>query len=138
MKYCIILLFIICFRQVTAQEQLMTSISNSSTGDFMPIPQFDSPNLDFSKITEGAKVISIGTSNSFFHKTYLINKEGHAISSGFMPSIYFQPNNNKVVISGFSNRYRDSFNPYGAYDMTSMIILTTFNSFISRIKINRR
>ena len=85
----------------------------------------------------GNKLISVRTANPYFHKTYLINKNGETISSGFMPSVYFRPNDNLIVISGFNDK-KDSFNPYGAYDMASVVLFSTLNSFISKLKINRR
>ena len=87
--------------------------------------------------TQRNKLISVPTANPYFHKTYLINKNGETISSGFMPSVYFRPNDNLIVISGFPDK-KNSFNPYGAYDMASMVLFSTFNSFISKLKINRR
>jgi hypothetical protein len=100
--------------------------------------QFTSPNPDLLNISNGAKLISISTSDIYFHKTYLINKEGESLSSGYMQSPYFLPNDNLIVISGHTNRRKDSFNPYGAYDMVSMVVLGTFNKFLSRIKRNKR
>ena len=87
---------------------------------------------------KGTKLISVRTPNPYFHRTYLIDKNGDTVSSGFMPSVYFRPNDNKVVITGRPMEQNDSFNPYGAKDFSSMLIYTTVNSFLSKIKLNKR
>jgi hypothetical protein len=84
------------------------------------------------------KLMAIASADGYFHRTYLIDQENESISSGFMPSPYFRPNNNLIVITGKRSMPRDSFNPYGADDLPSFIFFGTVNNFISRIKINRR
>ena len=82
--------------------------------------------------------VAVVTPNKFYHKTFLLNNEGTSISSSFMPSTYYRPNNNMIIITGLSQKTRDSFNPYGATDLTSMVFLSTVNSFISKIRLSRR
>lgn len=138
MRYLGLLFFILLFSQLSAQDGFI-GINNGLYNASLPTNlSIHKPNLNFLEFTEGSSLVSVRTSNAYFHKSYLINKKGETLSSGFMPSPYFLANSNKVVINGQNTSQKDSFNPYGAYDMTSMILLTTFNSFISRIKINRR
>ena len=59
-------------------------------------------------------------------------------NSDWIGRSYFLPNDNFIVISGKNTRSKDSFNPYGASDMTSAIIFGTFNNIISKLKIRRR
>jgi len=138
MKYLGTLFLIFSLSQAIAQDSFLSESSNLANQDLYTSHYLIKPNLSFLESTEGAKLISVRTTNTHFHKSYLINKNGETLSSGFMPSAYFSPNDNLIVISGQNTKQQDSFNPYGAYDMTSMIILSTFNGFISRIKINRR
>lgn len=138
MKYLLFLSFILISGCALAQNNVLNSNGTISKYYSSMEDKLSAPNINFQRFTEGTKLISVRTSDAYFHKSYMINKDGETLSSGFMSSAYFQPNNNIVVVSALPTRYRDSFNPYGAYDMMSMIVLSTFNNFISRLKINQR
>jgi len=137
MKYLSFLVFVLFINQVLAQESLKILPSTLVSGEVYSPAKY-SFNFDLSKITDGAKLIMVRTNNISFHKTYFINKNGEALSHGFRPATMFSPNDNLIVVGGQNTQHRDSFNPYGANDMTSMIILSTVNNFISRIKIGKR
>jgi len=139
MRFLVLLILVIGLNKTLAQSSTYEFFSTDFIQEqqFSEIP-FPSPNPDFLYISEGTKLITLCTSDIYFHKSYLVNKKGETLSAGYMPSSYFLPNDNPIVISGFANRVKDSFNPYGANDMPSMIVLATFNNFISRIKWNRK
>lgn len=126
-----LLLFVNC---AYAQNQASNELSIQN---YMMLSKHQ-PELAFLDDLRDSKIISVRTNNEFFNKSYLIGKNGNALSTSFMSSSNFVPNDNLIVVSGQNMRQRDSFNPYGAYDMTSMIVLSTFNTFLSRIRINRR
>ncbi len=135
MKYLAFFLLFNIIGQATAQENLLTAKSiYAPTYQFPPTNKYIASNKDFLSFTKDLKLVSISTVDSEFHRTYMINKDGETVSSGFMSSSYFLPNNNFIVITGKNTKNKDSFNPYGAYDMASAIIFGTFNNFISRIK----
>lgn len=138
MKYLAFSIFLIFSTQLMAQDNLLADKSCYSIYSFGPSAKLMTPNTDFLNFTKDVKIVSVNTFDSNFQRTYLVNKDGETISSGFMPSSYFLPNHNLIVISGKNIRGKDSFNPYGASDMTSAIIIGTFNNFISKLKINRR
>ena len=115
-----------------------TEVTSYSIYGFAPTNDFLSSKKDFMDYTKGSKILAVNTYDSNFQRTYLINKDGETISSGFMPSSYFMPNDNFIVIAGKYAVNQDSFNPYGANNMASAIILGTFNNFISRLKKNKR
>ena len=96
------------------------------------------PDLSFLKDLKTTKLMSIRTADGYFNKTFLVGDDGPTYSTSYMPSEFFLPNDNLIVVTGQDVKRRDSFNPYGARDMTSAIILSTFNSFITRLKLNRR
>jgi hypothetical protein len=127
------------FGQVAAQNNLLSTKSVHYTIKSL-VYSYDSPvptkgYLDF---TKDLKLISVNTANPYFQRSYMINKEGETISSGFMPSSYFLPNDNFIVLSGKNTTNRDSFNPYGSPDLPSAIFFGTLNSFISRWKKSKR
>ena len=128
------LIFLLIANCAFSQENVSKSISIQN---YMYLSTHQ-PDLDFLRDLRDAKIVSVSSNNQFFHKSYLVSKDGKALSSGFMSSSNFIPNDNLIVVSGQNTMQRDSFNPYGAYDMTSMIVLSTFNTFLSRIKIKRR
>lgn len=99
---------------------------------------FVEPSEDFLNFPTNVKLMALASSDGYFHKTYAVDPEGEALSSGYMPSPYFKPNNNFIVITGKQQIHRDSFNPYGADDLPSLIFFGTVNNFISRLRINRR
>lgn len=139
MKYLAFFLLFNIIGQVVAQENMLATKSiYSLTYQYAPTNDFLASSKDFLSFTKDLKLISISTVDSEFQRTYMINKDGETVSSGFMSSSYFLPNDNFIVISGKNTKNKDSFNPYGAYDMTSAIIFGTFNNFISRIKIIKR
>ena len=138
MKYLAFSFFLIFSGQVMAQNDLLVNESFYSLYRIVPSEKLLTPNTDFMDFTRDVKLIAVNTYDSNFQRTYLINKDGETISSGFMPSSYFLPNDNFIVISGKNTRSKDSFNPYGASDMTSAIIFGTFNNIISKLKIRRR
>lgn len=92
-------------------------------------------NLHFSS---EVNLISVSGADSNFLRTFHVSEDGEVISSGFMPSPYFLPNNNLIVITGNHRVVRDSFNPYGARDMGTMLLFGTLNNFISRLRIGGR
>lgn len=95
------------------------------------------PNPDFLALPKSSRLVAVNTANPYFQKTYMIDKEGRTISSGFMPSAYFKPNDNFIIINGRS-RGNDSYNPYGAYNLSSMLLFGTINTFIPKFKIKLR
>jgi len=116
----------------------MVTKSVYSAYRFGPSEKLLIPNTDFLDFAWEVKIVSVSTFNSNFQRSYMVNKDGKTISSGFMPSGYFSPNDNLIVISGENSKAKDSLNPYGASDMASAIIFATFNNFISKWKNNRR
>ena len=139
MKYLAFLFLLILAMQSMAQDEfLKTELTIYSIHGFSSTNNFLNSKKDFMEYTKGSKIIAVNTYDSNFQRTYLINKDGETISSGFMPSSYFIPNDNFIVISGKYAVNQDSFNPYGANNMASAIILGTFNNFISRLKKNKR
>jgi len=139
MKYLAFLFLLILAGQSMAQDEfLKTEPTSYSIQGFAATNDFLSSKKDFMDYTKGSKLIAINTNDSNFQRIYLINKDGETISSGFMPSSYFVPNDNFIVISGKYAVNQNSFNPFGANNMASAIILGTFNNFISRLKINKR
>lgn len=139
MKYLVFSFMFILVGQVAAQNNLLPTKSVHYTIKSV-VYSSDSPTptkgyLDF---TKDLTLISVNTTNPYFQRSYLINKEGETISSGFMPGSYFSPNDNVIVLSGKNTINRDSFNPYGSSDLPSAIFLGTLNSFISRWKKSKR
>ncbi len=84
------------------------------------------------------KLISVAGADGSFLRSFHVSEHGEVISSGFMPNSYFLPNNNLFVIMGDHRVVRDSFNPYGARDMGTMLLFGTLNNFISRLRIGGR
>lgn len=138
MKFLLAVLFCLLINQSFAQNSLMQNLPDPNIGSSFKSQVYESPYLSFLNNNQGVKLVSVKTSNVYFHKSYLIDKNGNTLSAGFMPTSYFLPNDHLLVIGGLNNQNRDSFNPYGAYDISSLIISSTFNAFISKIKINRR
>lgn len=138
MRYICSLFFIIFVNCAFAQDAVFTEMKSSQ---LIRMPQSTflyKPDLAFLTTLNDTKVYAVRTPNAFFNKSYLIGKNGEVFSNSFMATSNFVANDNLIVFSGQNPSLRDSFNPYGAYDMTSMIILSTFNTFISKIKIRRR
>lgn len=122
-----------------AQERILSKYSV-----YAPIRGFASnkmilnSNLGFMDYLKDSKLIKVNTSNPYFQRTYLIDKGGETLSSGYMPSAFFSPNDNLIVITGMNRSSADSFNPYRASDLTSAIFFGTLNNFISKMKIKKR
>lgn len=138
MKYLSFFVFIFIIGQGLAQESVEVVPEIQLMGSEHSMISFNTSNFDLAKITTGSKLISIGSNDVFFNRTYLVNRDGESLSNGFGPAPYFRPNDNLIVITGSNYNKRDSFNPYGADDVASVIILSTVNTFISRIKSGRR
>lgn len=129
----------ILFGQVEAQNNLLSTKSvyhTISSVEYLYDSQ--APTKGYLDFTKDLKLISVNTTNPYFQRSYMINKEGETISSGFMPSSYFLPNDNLIVFSGTNTMNSDSFNPYGSSSLGSAILFGTFNSFISRWKKSKR
>lgn len=139
MKKVIIIIYCMSAAGAWAQER-NTGISYFAMGvrNAQISMQRQKPDMSFLKYFEGVKLISVNTFDSNFQRTYLISQEGDVISSGLMPSVYFQANNNFIVLNANRSSFHDSYNPYGAKDVTSMILLGTFNSVLSRFKLKRK
>lgn len=139
MKYLTFFFLLVLFSQALAQDNLLiTESDNSSFNLFAPSNQLLTPDIDFLNFTKGSKLLAVNTYDSNFQRTYLINKDGETISSGYMPSTYFLPNDNFLVISSKNINNKSSFNPYGAGDFASAIIIGVFNNFISKLKKKKR
>lgn len=139
MKNTCFLLLLLIGSSAMAQEQL----SGIQTQSIMFVTEMQAtpklaPNADFLNIPNDLKLIALSSQDGLFHKTYLINSDGETVSSGFMPSPYFMPNNNLIVVNGKPCIRRDSFNPYGAEDLTTLLLFGTVNNFISKLRIGRR
>ena len=134
MRYYSVIFFLLFVHYSFAQEDVSRSLSPQN---YLYLSAHQ-PDLTFLDDLRDSKIVSVRTNNKFFNKSYLINKNGEALSSSYMSSSNFLANDNLIVVSGQNSRQRDSFNPYGANDMTSMIVLSTFNTFLSKIKIKRR
>ena len=136
MRTLLIFLFVISFGFAQGQGK-NTSIAfvglnhYSDAGLNIPDPKY----FDFGQDLE---LISVKTQSVYFSRSYLINKEGESVSTGFMPSMYFRPNDNRIVVTGQKMESNDSLNPYGAKDISSAILYSTVNSFISKIRFNKR
>jgi hypothetical protein len=96
------------------------------------------PNQKFINIQHDVRLISVNNPDGTFHRTFMVDNDGQTYSSGFMPATYFMPNNNLFVVSGKRYMKKDSYNPYGANDMTSVVVLSTINSLITMLKIKGR
>jgi hypothetical protein len=140
MKYLGILFFILMTHQTMAQQRLGQTYLDHirQATEEINIGYEMMPDNDFINIPKDISLIAVSTTSGAFHRTYTVNDAGQTISSGFMPSAYFMPNNNLIVITGDQRIKRDSFNPYGADDLASMLLFATFNNFIGKLKINRR
>lgn len=139
MKYTSFLLLLFIYGQVSAQDSLLTNKSeNYSIRLYVPNCEILTANMGFLDYLKDSKLLKVNTYDPLFQRTYMIDKHGETISSGYMPSAYFSPNDNLIVISGKHTNQRDSFNPYGAGDLTSAFIFGTVNNFISKLKIRRR
>jgi hypothetical protein len=140
MKYFTLLSFFVLV-DLTAKAQESIFVNNSmnfSIRRFAPTDEFLEANMAFLDHLKDSKLVVVNTSDSYFQHTYLVSKEGETISSGFMTSSYFTPNDNFIVISGNQLQNRDSFNPYEATNLKSALILGTINNFIHKLKINKR
>ena len=82
----------------------------------------------------GKKTFTVASSGQAFSKIYLLNAKGEVLSSDFIPSNFFSPNDNFLVVTGGSQLLRDSFNPYGAIDIGQALFVGAINRFISEIK----
>lgn len=138
MKFLFSIFFCLLVNQSFAQNSLMQNLPHTNSGSSFNSQVYESPYLSFLNNNKGVKLVSVNTSNIYFQKSYLIDKNGNTLSTGFMSTSYFLPNDNLLVISGQNNQNRNSFNPYGASDISSLIISSTFNAFISRLKNKRR
>lgn len=139
MKYLIFSFFLFLFGQVGAQNALTKSeFSSYALPGNSSVNSFAGKKMDFSVYTKGSKLVALNTVDANFQRTYLVNESGETISAGFMPSSYFLPNDNFIVISGKNTVRQDSFNPNGASNVAAALILGTFNNFISRLKKNKR
>ena len=139
MKYLVFSFMFILFAQVEAQNNLLSTKSVYHTINSVEyLYDSQAPTKGYLDFTKDLKLISVNTTNPYFQKSYMINKEGETISSGFMPSSYFLPNDNLIVFSGTNTMNSDSFNPYGSSNLGSAILFGTFNSFISRWKKSKR
>ena len=131
MKYFLVCVFVILLNPLYAQESKKRSLIQITSPTIYNDIDI-SENLNIKEITSGTKVLAVNTGGGYFYRSYLINKEGESISNGFMPQAYFMPNDNFLVITAQGHMAKDAFNPYGAYDMPSMLILGTMNNFISK------
>ena len=131
-------LFLLAGKAIAQDSLIKTEFTSYSIHGFAATDDFMNSKEDFMDYTKGTKLIAVNSYDSNFKRTYLIDKNGETISSGYMPSAYYLPNDNFIVISGKNTMNQDSFNPYGANNMASAILLGTFNNFISRLKKNKR
>jgi hypothetical protein len=138
MKIFGVLAFLFLSCQSFAQERLtgiqlaQVSVQNAADSRLMM------PNDDFLALPKEVHLISVSSYTGSFQKSYLVNNEGEVLSSGFMHSSHFMPNNNLIVITGEPAIAKDSFNPYGARDMASMLLFGTLNNFITKLRIKGR
>jgi hypothetical protein len=137
-KICFLLLLLIASGAI-AQEQLARIQTQSYlfVREMQTVPGM-APNKEFLSLPKDLKLIALSSPDGAFHRTYLVNAEGESVSSGFMPSAYFMANNNLIVVTGKPQIRRDSFNPYGAEDLTTILLFGTVNNFISKLRIGRR
>jgi hypothetical protein len=139
MKFLWLSLFLLLNYGVSAQERLAKVHPTSSI--YLNSVEFNNdvlPDKKFINIQQDLKLLAVNNPDGAFQRTYMVDGEGETFSAGFMPAAYFMPNNNLIVVSGKRYLKKDSFNPYGASDMTSMLVLTTINSFITKLKIKGR
>lgn len=139
MKFLWLSLFLLLNYGVSAQERLAKVHPTASF--YLNSVEFNNdvlPDKKFINIQQDLKLLAVNNPDGAFQRTYMVDGEGETFSAGFMPAAYFMPNNNLIVVSGKRYLKKDSFNPYGASDMTSMLVLTTINSFITKLKIKGR
>lgn len=139
MKYFWVLIFLLISLSMSAQERLTgilpaTSLAYNAINTNLDIQ----PDKDLLTFSHDLKLISVNNSDGTFQRTYMVDMDGETVSSGFMPVTYFMPNHNLIVVTGKRYMKKDSFNPYGASDLSSMLVLTTINSFITKLKIKGR
>ena len=128
MKYFYICFLLFICSGVSAQKELKISVfSYPITNFYSSTKTFYFPQKDFLDVSKGVKLISIRTANPYFQKTYLISTEGETISSGFMPDINFNQNNDRKMVNGIYNSYR---NPYN-YNSSSLFQSDAFNGFVN-------
>lgn len=139
MKYTCFLLLLLIASGAMGQEQLarIQAQSNMFVREMQALPGM-APNQDFLSLPKDLKLIALSSPDGAFHRTYLVNAEGESVSSGFMPSSYFMANNNLIVVTGKPQVRRDSFNPYGAEDLATILLFGTVNNFIGKLRIGRR
>jgi hypothetical protein len=139
MKNICFLLLLLIASGAMAQEQLgrIQTQSNLYVRQMQAVPGIV-PNQDVLSLPKDLKLIALSSPDGAFHRTWLIDTEGESVSSGFMPSPYFMANNNLIVVTGKPQIKRDSFNPYGAGDLPTMLLFGTVNNFISKLRIGRR
>ncbi len=140
MKY-LVALFVLFISSIAYAQDAITGIKAPALSfekTYIGDPLFlNAHNVELN-IPSKVNLLAVAASDGFFHRTYALDTEGETISSGFMPSPYYMPNNNLLIITGKQYRRRDSLNPYGADDLAEWIFLGTVNNFISRLRLGRR
>lgn len=139
MKYFIVFFFLIFGVKVVAQERLARlHVSITCHAQTFHNPSIRGIDENLLKWPQNGKLYSVALSDGYFHRTYVVDKNGETISSGFMPSMYFRANSNPIVFAGQKYMKRDSFNPYGAGDLAEMLFFGTVNNFITKLRFKKR
>ena len=105
MKFYLVILLLLFVNFANAQSQTAKELS---VQNYMMLSRHQ-PDLTFLDDLRDSKIISVRTTNEFFNKSYLISKNGDALSTCYLSSSNFVPNDNLIVVSGQNIRQRDSF-----------------------------
>jgi hypothetical protein len=135
LKNLLVLLFCGLHIMCEAQERLARLAMPESF--FLHRSQIETvriPNMDFLKTSLDGKFVSVASMDGAFHNTYFLTDNGVTTLRSTRPSSYFRPNDNLIIFSFSESYQRDSFNPYGATDISSMFILGSVNKIIGIIR----
>lgn len=82
--------------------------------------------------------MAVGSSDPYFHRSYLVDGEGRVVDRGFAPSGMFFANHNPVVFAGLSEKFRDSLNPYGSVNIQQALFTGTLNTIFTGLRRSRQ
>jgi hypothetical protein len=88
--------------------------------------------------TPGFHYMAVGSSDPFFHRSYLVDGQGQVVDRGFAPSGMFFINHNPVVFAGLSEKFRDSLNPYGSVNIQQALVTGTLNTIFTGLRKSRQ
>ncbi len=138
MRILLILLFGIMAWEIKAQEVFtyqQETVLIQPSSEILLKKSFKFQDL---KLPRQVNIIYLNSPGGYFQRSWMLDEKSVAVSTGFMPAVFFMPNRNFLVVSGKNIEGRDSFNPYGAKDMPAALFFGAFNNFLSRFRWNKR